>query len=247
MLGRNAGRRGTGTVQADTLSPGTQLAGRYRIEDLVGETPGSQTWRALDRILNRSVSVQVLPGDDDRSAAFLTAARAATVVEDPRFLRVLDADREAGYAYVVREWARGVSLDTVLAAGSAALGTRRRAGARGRRGGRRRRIGPVCQHGRIDPARIIVKHNGAITGARPGHRPGPVSAGVRAEQGGRRDERVRRAAWCRAAGERRCHGPRAAPLCLPGGPLARRAATSGCRRRRPSTAGCCAPARYAPE
>ena len=148
-------------MHAETLSPGTQLAGRYRIEDLVGDTSGSQTWRALDRILNRSVSVQVIPGDDERSEAFLTAARAATAVEDPRFLRVLDADREAGYAYVVREWARGVSLDTVLQQGplpspravevvrevAEAVAAAHRVG---------------VHHGRIDPSRIIVKHNGAV-------------------------------------------------------------------------------------
>ncbi|MBA2640961.1 MAG: hypothetical protein H0U77_13440 [Nocardioidaceae bacterium] len=148
-------------MQSDTLSPGAQLAGRYRIEDLVGETARSQTWRAVDRILNRSVSVQVVRSDDAPAPAFLTAARAATVVEDPRFLRVLDAAAEDGYAYVVREWARGVSLDTVLQQGplpapraaelvrevAEAIAAAHRAG---------------VQHGRIDPARIIVKHNGAV-------------------------------------------------------------------------------------
>ena len=148
-------------MQADTLSPGTQLAGRYRIEDLVGETPRSQTWRALDRVLNRSVSVQVVRGNDDSAEAFLTAARLATAVEDPRFLRVLDAARESGHAYVVREWARGVSLDTVLRQGplpaqravevvhevAEAVAAAHRTG---------------IQHGCIDPARIIVKHNGAV-------------------------------------------------------------------------------------
>jgi putative peptidoglycan lipid II flippase len=148
-------------VQADTLSPGTQLAGRFRIEDLVGETPRSQTWRALDRILDRSVSVQVIASDDDSSVAFLMAARAATAVEDPRFLRVLDAAREADNTYVVREWARGVALDTVLQQGplpapravelvrevAEALAAAHRVG---------------VQHGRLDPSRIIVKHNGAI-------------------------------------------------------------------------------------
>lgn len=148
-------------MHADTLSPGTQLAGRFRIEDLVGETPRSETWRALDRILDRSVSVQVIASDDESSVAFLTAARAATAVEDPRFLRVLDAAREADNTYVVREWARGVSLDTVLQQGplpapravelvrevAEALAAAHRAG---------------VQHGRLDPSRIIVKHNGAI-------------------------------------------------------------------------------------
>jgi len=148
-------------VHADILGPGTQLAGRFRIEDLVGETPRSRTWRALDRILDRSVSVQVISSDDDSSVAFLTAARAATAVEDPRFLRVLDAAREADNTYVVREWARGVPLDTVLQQGplpapravelvrevAEALAAAHRVG---------------VQHGRLDPSRIIVKHNGAV-------------------------------------------------------------------------------------
>ncbi len=148
-------------MHADTLSPGTLLAGRYRIEDLMGETPRSQTWRAVDRILNRSVSVQVVRSDDGSSEAFLTAARAATAVDDPRFLRVLDAAQEAGHAYVVREWARGVSLDTVLQQGplpsqravevvrevAEAVAAAHRVG---------------VHHGRLDPARVIVKHNGAV-------------------------------------------------------------------------------------
>ena len=148
-------------MHADTLSPGTQLAGRYRIEDLMGETPRSQTWRAVDRILNRSVSVQVVRSDDGSSDAFLTAARAATAVDDPRFLRVLDAAEEGGHAYVVREWARGVSLDTVLQQGPLpaprAVGVVREvaeAVASAHRAG--------VHHGRLDPARVIVKHNGAV-------------------------------------------------------------------------------------
>jgi len=148
-------------VPADTLSAGAELAGRYRINDLVGETARSQLWRAADRVLNRSVSVQVVRSDDLSAEAFLTAARRATAVEDPRFLRVLDAAHENGYAYVVREWAAGVSLDSVLRQGplsglraaevmreiAEAVAAAHRAG---------------VQHRRLDPARVIVKRGGAV-------------------------------------------------------------------------------------
>lgn len=148
-------------MPAHALSPGSELAGRYRIEDLVGETARSQTWRAVDRILERSVSVQAVRADDPAAERFLVAARAATVVEDPRFLRVLDAVREEDTAYVVREWTRGVSLDTVLRQGP--LPTQRavevvrevaEAIAAAHRVG--------VHHERLDPARVIVKHNGAV-------------------------------------------------------------------------------------
>lgn len=148
-------------VPAGTLTAGAELAGRYGIEDLVGETPRSQLWRAVDRVLNRSVSVQVVARADRTAEPFLTAARRATAVEDPRFLRVLDAAYEDGFAYVVREWASGVSLDNVLRQGPLA-GPRAvevvqevaEAVAAAHRAD--------VQHRRLDPARILVKNNGAI-------------------------------------------------------------------------------------
>ncbi len=148
-------------MHAQTLSAGVRLAGRYRIEDLVGETPRSQTWRAVDHVLNRSVSVQVVPSSDHTAEPFLTAARRATAVEDPRFLRVLDASHEEGFAYVVREWASGVSLDNVLRQGP--LSAPRAAEVM-------REVAEAVaaahradvQHRRLDPARIIIKHNGAV-------------------------------------------------------------------------------------
>ncbi|MDQ3663270.1 MAG: protein kinase, partial [Actinomycetota bacterium] len=148
-------------MHADTLTAGVELAGRYGIEDLVGETPRSQLWRAVDRILNRSVSIQVVARADRSAEPFLTAARRATAVEDPRFLRVLDAAYEDGFAYVVREWASGVSLDNVLRQGPL-TGPRAvevvREVAEAVAAAHRADV----QHRRLDPARILVKHNGAI-------------------------------------------------------------------------------------
>lgn len=148
-------------MHTETLSAGTTVAGRYRIEDLVGETARSQTWRAVDHVLDRSVSVQALSSQDAASEAFLTAARRATAVEDSRFLRVLDAAHENGLAYVVREWASGVSLDNVLQQGP--LPTRRatevvREVAEAVAAAHRADV----QHRRLDPARVIIKHNGAV-------------------------------------------------------------------------------------
>jgi hypothetical protein len=100
-----------------TVEPGRQLAGRYRVEDLLAERAGARLWRAVDEVLRRSVAVDVLPSDSRRASALTEAARRAAVVTDGRFLRVLDAAEENGDVYVVREWARGETLDMVLADG----------------------------------------------------------------------------------------------------------------------------------
>ncbi len=149
-------------TQGRPLHPGDVLAGRYRIEDLSGEVAGSQVWRAADDVLNRSVGVQVLSAADPRAPAFLDAARASTAVTDSRFLRVLDvADDEHGHAYVVREWARAVSLASLLQEDP--MDNRRAAAL----------VGEVAaaveaaheagsNHRRLDPSTVFVKDGGAV-------------------------------------------------------------------------------------
>ncbi|MDN5852201.1 MAG: protein kinase family protein, partial [Actinomycetia bacterium] len=97
------------------LSSGDVLSGRYRLEDLISESNNVFVWRAADQALSRSVCVQAMASGDSRVPAFLEAARRSTAVTDPRFLRVLDiVEDERGQTYLVREWARAVSLDRLL-------------------------------------------------------------------------------------------------------------------------------------
>lgn len=97
------------------MSSGDVLSGRYRLEDLISEGNDVFVWRAADQALSRSVCVQAMAAGDPRVPAFLEAARRSTAVTDPRFLRVLDVvEDERGQTYLVREWARAVSLDRLL-------------------------------------------------------------------------------------------------------------------------------------
>lgn len=101
---------------ADTpIGPGTVLAGRFGLEDLLDDNDGARCWRATDQVLARSVAVHVLPDRDPRAEALLDAARSSALVSDPRLLRVLDAAAADGVVYVVHEWGSGVSLDRMLA------------------------------------------------------------------------------------------------------------------------------------
>ena len=99
------------------VGPGTLLAGRFVLEDLLDDNEGARFWRATDKILARSVAVHVISAEDPRSEALLNAARTSATVSDGHLLRVLDAATEDGHTYVVNEWGHGISLDRLLAEG----------------------------------------------------------------------------------------------------------------------------------
>ncbi len=107
-------------LRAATLPAGTVLASRYRLEELIGESQPTVTWRAFDQVLSRSVLVHLLaPGDPDEDE-LLTAARKASVATDSRYLRVLDAVHSSDPAvgsYIVCEYATGQSLEVILSDG----------------------------------------------------------------------------------------------------------------------------------
>ena len=111
---------GRGGSRAATLPAGTVLAARYRLEELIGESRPTVTWRAFDQVLSRSVLVHLLTPGDPGEEELLTAARKASVATDSRFLRVLDAvhstDPEVG-SYIVCEYATGQSLELILSHG----------------------------------------------------------------------------------------------------------------------------------
>ena len=111
---REAGRK---DVAPYSVEPGTVLAERYSIEDLLAEEGDSTTWRARDRVLARSVVLQVIPSSSPAASEMLTAAKKASRVADPRILQVLDAVDDGDLSYVVREWTNGESLEVVLSEG----------------------------------------------------------------------------------------------------------------------------------
>jgi hypothetical protein len=101
-------------VPPSSISPGTVLAGRYRLEDLLADHDGARFWRATDTVLARSVAVHALASTDPRATAVLDAARRSAQVVDPHFLRVLDCDDVDGLTWVINEWGEGASLDIML-------------------------------------------------------------------------------------------------------------------------------------
>ena len=67
-----------------SIGPGTVLADRYRLEDLLAESEGARFWRATDTVLARSVAIHAVSSEDPRAPALLEAARvSATVSASP--------------------------------------------------------------------------------------------------------------------------------------------------------------------
>ncbi len=148
-------------MSAGTVGPGTVVATRYLVEDLISDHAGAKAWRATDSVLARSVAVQVLPVSDSRAVDLLAAARSSARVLDGRFLRVLDASQEDSNVFVVREWAFGNSLDLLLAERplpprraawvvgqvAEAIATAHRAG--------------IC-HSQLTPHNVVITDNGSV-------------------------------------------------------------------------------------
>ena len=221
------------------VGPGTLLAGRFVLEDLLDDTEGARFWRATDTILARSVAVHVISAEDPRSEALLNAARTSATVSDGHLLRVLDAATEDGITYVVNEWGHGISLDRLLVEGP--LSARRAAWV----------VKEVAEaistahrhgiaHGRLLPENVMVTEAGSVKligfvvdavlrgrdQARVTGRPGARRARGRCRQPRRPALRRPRRP---VAGHRRLHGAG-----CPGGARPGDAPAAGARRRAPA-------------
>jgi serine/threonine protein kinase len=104
-------------VSTFTSEPGTRLGGRYRLEDRVAAAAGWAAWKAIDETLARAVTVLTFAPGFPRLHEVVTAARAASRLNDSRFAQVFDVEDDWDHAYIVCEWAAGDSLDDMLAAG----------------------------------------------------------------------------------------------------------------------------------
>lgn len=144
-----------------SMSPGTVLGDRYRLEVLLSEQGGARFWRATDTVLERSVAVHAVASTDPRAPAALAAARLSSGVSEPHFLRVLDCDDVDGLTWVINEWGDGSSLDVILAQGTlppmrAAWLTREVAEAIAAAHAR------GVHHGRLNPEAVLVTASGAV-------------------------------------------------------------------------------------
>ncbi len=148
-------------MRARLVEPGTVLADRYLIEDMLPEEGPADSWRAHDQLLARSVVLQLLPSSSPYAERLLAAAKRASRVADTRILQVLDAVTDGDLAYVVREWSTGQSLDLLLTDGPlpsrrAAWLSRELAGAIGQA----HALGVT--HRRLAPDKVVITSSGGV-------------------------------------------------------------------------------------
>jgi serine/threonine-protein kinase len=90
---------------------GRTLSGRYEVLELIGRGGTADTYRALDKTLEREVAIKVLiDRSDDVNRRFLREAQAMARLNHPRIVQVFDVGEESGISYIVMELVRGKTL-----------------------------------------------------------------------------------------------------------------------------------------
>ncbi len=98
----------------------TTLAGRYRLEEVIGRGGMSTVYRATDRVLQRTVAVKVMSaalaeGDPSTIARFEREARAAASLVHPGIVTVYDTGVDGDQRFIAMEYVDGESLATIIA------------------------------------------------------------------------------------------------------------------------------------
>ena len=93
---------------------GTQLSGRYRLDERIGAGGMSTVYRALDMTLERDVAVKLMhreiAADSDQLERFRREARAVAQLSHPYIVEVIDAGEDEGRPYIVFEYVQGETL-----------------------------------------------------------------------------------------------------------------------------------------
>src|SRR3989475_2487399 len=93
--------------------PETVIAGRYRLQELLGRGGMSEVWHAEDLELGRAVAIKLLAPDADR-ARFEREARAVASLAHPNVMQLYDYGESEGRPYMVLEYVPGGTLEDRL-------------------------------------------------------------------------------------------------------------------------------------
>ncbi|MDF2694870.1 MAG: Serine/threonine protein kinase PrkC, regulator of stationary phase, partial [Labilithrix sp.] len=93
--------------------------GKYIIESLIGSGAAGAVYRATHRELRRTVAIKILHPHYQQDPQFMTSFRgealAASQLDHPNVMRVLDFDQESdGLIYIVMEYLSGRTLQSLL-------------------------------------------------------------------------------------------------------------------------------------
>ncbi len=98
---------------------GTEIAGRFKIKEMLGEGGAGQVYLAEHNVLDRLFAIKVLQehtrGDQRFVERFRREARTASMLEHPNIVRITDFGRtEEERLYLVMEYVGGESLEQLM-------------------------------------------------------------------------------------------------------------------------------------
>jgi eukaryotic-like serine/threonine-protein kinase len=97
---------------------GSLLAGRYQIEDPLGQGGMGSVFRATQLGLDRKVAVKLLEVEGaDAHARFQREAKLVARLHHPAIVQVIDYGIDAGQAFLVMEFVEGVNLESLVVSG----------------------------------------------------------------------------------------------------------------------------------
>lgn len=100
------------------MEAGQELAGRFRLEEVLGRGAVGEVWRARDLKLERNVAVKFLlyqgRSDTERVARFRREAKISASLQHPGIAVVHDAGEHEGLLFFVMEYLAGENLSTLI-------------------------------------------------------------------------------------------------------------------------------------
>jgi tetratricopeptide (TPR) repeat protein/predicted Ser/Thr protein kinase len=113
---------GTGYNSRSRMSNNAEhLAGRYRLEQLLGEGGMGAVHAAFDTLLERQVAIKTLNRgtdlDSEARARFRREALAAAALDHPFICKVYEVGEHDGRSFIVMEYVEGRTLDSVIGDG----------------------------------------------------------------------------------------------------------------------------------
>ncbi|MGB3861581.1 MAG: protein kinase [Candidatus Aminicenantaceae bacterium] len=103
------------------LLPGTMLADKYKIADVVGRGGMGIVYKADDTKLKRSVALKFLPPeltqDEDARVRFVLEAQTAASLSHPNICTIHEINEEDGESFIAMEYVKGESLKARIVKG----------------------------------------------------------------------------------------------------------------------------------
>jgi len=109
----------------EELSPGSTLAGKYKIIEVSGRGGMGIVYKAEDTKLKRNVALKFLPPeliqDEEAKERFVLEAQAAAALSHPNICTIHEIDEEEGKSFIAMEYVEGQTLRAKIEKGPLGL------------------------------------------------------------------------------------------------------------------------------